>query len=294
MAKAAHRIRDGLLALADAKVAAGASRFFRQAYSAANDEFLGVRVPQTRAVVKEHADVIDADAVRELLADNRHEVRLAGGIALVSAYKAPKAMPMMFPGLSVDDARDAVVRFYLTHIAFFNNWDFVDLTADKIVGEHLLRVHSAEIQRVCDELEHTSKPEDMEPCLSKHMPAWYGSLLSSTDLWEVRISIVAMLALCRDHVAFVHIVCAWHLLRLNDGLRLSIMKAAFNSNDLIHKALGWVLRQSGKTHRAHLVKFLKHHVKISPKTTVRYATEHFDRSDARRYVDQARADNKRR
>ena len=100
------------------------------------DEFLGVRVPQVRQVVKLAAD-LPLEQVPQLLASQWHEVRLCGLLLLVARFER-------WAGKRVKDkpeavaARDEVVEMYLRHAERANNWDLVDLSAPKILGHWLL------------------------------------------------------------------------------------------------------------------------------------------------------------
>ena len=55
-------------------------------------------------------------------------------------------------------------------------------------------------------------------------------------------------------------------------------------HDLIHKAVGWMLREIGKRDRAALVTFLDANWLEMPRTAVRYAIEHFTPAARRRYT----------
>ena len=86
-------------------------------------------------------------------------------------------------------------------------------------------------------------------------------LSSSTSLWERRIAIVSTLA-------FVKKGDTADAFRLAAGLLT-------DKHDLMHKATGWVLRETGRVSRAALLKFLAKHYSLLPRTTLRYAIEHF-------------------
>ena len=92
------------------------------------DRFLGLRVPFTRSLVKEFKHIVEIDDVRYLVDSPWHEVRLAGFLSLVEIFNRRKRKK--------DDAgMPEVVDFYLSLIERGNNWDLVDLTPPKILGE---------------------------------------------------------------------------------------------------------------------------------------------------------------
>jgi 3-methyladenine DNA glycosylase AlkD len=84
-------------------------------------------------------------------------------------------------------------------------------------------------------------------------------LAQSDDMWERRIAMVATL----------------HFIRQNEfGPTLRIARLLLNdSHDLIHKAVGWMLREVGKRDRKALDAFLIRHYAVMPRTMLRYAIE---------------------
>ena len=120
----------------------------------AGDEFWGLKVPQTRAVLEEFSEV-PLEVAGELLDSPVHEARFFALAALVRAYARGDAA-----------ARAAIFDFYLSRTARINNWDLVDLSAPGIVGRHL---PSGGGRRVL------------------------GRLAASPLLWERRIAMVATL-----------------------------------------------------------------------------------------------------
>ena len=96
------------------------------------------------------------------------------------------------------------------------------------------------------------------------------TLAKSKDLWERRISIVATFA-------FIH------KKQYKDTVAISEMLLK-DKHDLIHKAVGWALREVGKKDIAVLKKFLKTHAKTMPRTTLRYAIERFDEKTRKHYL----------
>jgi 3-methyladenine DNA glycosylase AlkD len=86
-------------------------------------------------------------------------------------------------------------------------------------------------------------------------------LAKSPRLWERRISILA----------------TFHFIRQGDfGDTLQIAEMLLGDDeDLIHKAVGWMLREVGKRDQAILEAFLQKHCRTMPRTMLRYAIERF-------------------
>jgi 3-methyladenine DNA glycosylase AlkD len=95
-------------------------------------------------------------------------------------------------------------------------------------------------------------------------------LVLSNDLWERRVSIVS----------------TWAFIRKKD-LEWTFQigeKLLKDPHDLIHKAVGWMLREAGKQDEAALKNFLGHHVSSMPRTMLRYAIERFEKEERERYL----------
>ena len=86
------------------------------------DKFLGVTVPLTRKVAKNHKET-SYEVLEELLESEWHECRLCALLILIEKYKKEP---------------DVVFRFYLDHLKGINNWDLVDLSAPYILGAYLI------------------------------------------------------------------------------------------------------------------------------------------------------------
>jgi len=92
----------------------------------------------------------------------------------------------------------------------------------------------------------------------------------SDNLWEQRIAIVSTWA-------FIH--------RSDFNDTLSIAKMLFDSkHDLIHKAVGWMLREVEKQDRATLTTFLEENLSRMPRTTLRYSIEHYPEDERLGYL----------
>ena len=87
-------------------------------------------------------------------------------------------------------------------------------------------------------------------------------LASENHLWSQRIAIVSTFALIRKGQFADTFAIAEFLLP--------------HKHDLIHKAIGWMLREVGKRNSDALEEFLHDHVKQMPRTALRYAIERFD------------------
>ncbi len=182
------------------------------------DEFLGLKVPQTRTIVKTVASDTPLNEVPELLQSQWHEVRLCGLLILVDKFEKA-ATKRLIDDVQAIQTRDEIVRMYLRYAARANNWDLVDLSAPKIIGHWLLLptalggngigMNTYYKQQVLDEL------------------------AACDCLWKQRISIV----------------CTW---KTSQQGELSwcwryAEKHLHHPHDLMHKAVGWMLREMGET-----------------------------------------------
>ena len=123
LAEARRKLRAG----ADRKHARILQGFFKTGPGeyGEKDRFMGLRVPQVRQVARECPDLSVKDAVT-LLGSAIHEERLLALLVLVRSYQKDES------------ARADIYRTYLSHTRRINNWDLVDVSAEHIVGAHLL------------------------------------------------------------------------------------------------------------------------------------------------------------
>jgi 3-methyladenine DNA glycosylase AlkD len=96
-------------------------------------------------------------------------------------------------------------------------------------------------------------------------------LARSPLLWERRISIIATLHFIRHH-------------EFGETLKIAEILLG-DQEDLIHKAVGWMLREVGKRHLPSEEEFLRKHYRAMPRTMLRYAIERFPQTKRRRYLD---------
>ena len=195
------------------------------------DVFIGVRVPVIRKLARKYCD-IPVSGAQKLLISKIHEERLLALILLIAHYKNTD-----------DKGKKSIYTYYLNNTNYINNWDLVDISAEKIVGAYLFG-------------------RSRQP-LNK--------LARSTNLWERRIAIMSTLYFIR-HDDF------------SDTLYIA-EKLLMDDEDLIHKAVGWMLREVGNRDRNTEEQFLKQHYHSMPRTMLRYAIEKFPQSRRRQYLE---------
>jgi len=95
-------------------------------------------------------------------------------------------------------------------------------------------------------------------------------LARSENLWEKRIAIISTFNFIKKE-------------EFEDALAISELLLN-DSHDLIHKAVGWMLREIGKRDENILEDFLKKHYKEIHRTTLRYAIEKFEEEKRKNYL----------
>jgi 3-methyladenine DNA glycosylase AlkD len=220
---------EGLRNLEQAK---NLQRFFKTGKGeyGEGDIFLGIKLPVQREIAKKYKD-LNLTKIGELLKSKIHEHRLIALIILVNKYKK-----------SSEKEKEKIFHFYLNNTKFINNWDLVDLSSHRIIGNFLL---------------------------NKDKKILY-TLANSESLWERRIAIVSTLTFIGK-------------MEFEDTLALSEILLK-DKHDLIHKAVGWALREVGKKEEKVLDDFLKFHYKNMPRTMLRYAIEKFPEEKRKKYL----------
>lgn len=196
------------------------------------DSFIGVVVPICRIIAKKYSD-ISMPGVTSLLKSKVHEERMVGLFILINKYKAGSS-----------DDKQNIFAFYLKNTKYINNWDLVDLSAHKILGDYIW--NNPRKQKVLNRL------------------------AASDNLWERRMSVISTFYFISQNSFHKSLEMAEIL--LND------------SHDLIHKAVGWMLREIGKRNQEVEESFLKKHYKNMPRTMLRYAIEKFPESLRKKYL----------
>jgi len=153
-------------------------------------------------------------------------------------------MTLRYEQASTEKDRLGALNFYLNHHLALNNWDLVDLTVSKVWGDYLLH--------------HPEKRKDLYH---------WGR---SQNLWERRLAVVGTLTLIKAG-------------QFKEILDLSVMLLD-DQEDLLHQAVGWMLREVGKKDKQVLVDFLLKYAARLPRTTLRYAIEHFSETERKKYL----------
>lgn len=226
----ANDIEATLLSMADERHARQLLRFFKTGPGeyGEGEKFIGLKNPQVRMVVKEAWKDTPLQEAIKLVKSPLHEVRLCGLLIMVEQYlKAMKSKDA--------DEMNLIFNTYISLHPHINNWDLVDLSAIKIVGNH----------------------ESLNPEISlmNEWIEWEGH-----TIWQQRIAMVSTWMLIRHGQADV---CFQRAAKLLDS-----------SHDLLHKAAGWMLREAWKKgYKNELREFLEHYITRMPSVMLSYASE---------------------
>lgn len=266
-----------MMVCADPSQVPGLARFFKTGPGqyGEGDKFLGIKVPVTREVVKGCWKSVSFDDLEECITSEFHEVRLAALLTLVEIFKHAKRPPIRSgvtscPAPTGHLLQQQCVDFYLAHTQYINNWDLVDLSCYPLLGEWLLGASDRSLL--------------------------YDLARSGKTLWEQRIGMVSTMTFIRHG-------------QLADTFAIADI-LLHHSHDLIHKAVGWLLREAGKKDKPALVSYLQgldparhsrpdresHSVphsgldpespryRVMPRTMLRYAIEKFPEPERQRYL----------
>ena len=227
------------------------------------DEFLGLKVPQTREVVKAAGQDFSLEEVPELLKSRWHEVRLCGFLILVAKFEK-LATKRMENNAEAIKKRDEIVRMYLQYAEQANNWDLVDLSVHKILGHWLLLPTNGLPQT-------PPKGKGFPDMNTDYKRQVLDELAASPCLWKQRMSIV----------------CSWKTSQMGDPswcLRYAEIHL-HHPHDLMHKAVGWMLREMGKRVSMDLLReFLRQHAHEMPRTMLRYAIEKMSEKERKEWM----------
>jgi len=221
------------------------------------DEFLGLKVPQTREVVRNIWKDLPLSEVPILLMSKWHEVRLCGLLILVAKYEKLSTKRLVNDAEAIKK-RDEILTMYLQYAERANNWDLVDLSAPKILGAWV-KTPSCPPAKGDDPMQIEYKRQILD------------ELAASDNLWKQRMSMV----------------CTWKTLQTGDPswcLRYAEIHL-HHPHDLMHKAVGWMLREMGKRCSMDLLRdFLRLHAHEMPRTMLRYAIEKMSEEERKEWM----------
>jgi len=277
--KVVREIQDCLRHQLDPDRAAILQRFFKTGPGeyTEGDKFLGLTVPQLRALAKRYRGLPLRDTSR-LLRSPIHEERLLALLLLVQAYRdedrvvaaflrnaehssKPKDTALHRSAATMARKRQRqIYDLYLRSTKFINNWDLVDCSAEHIVGAFLCS-HAA-LPACGRDTAKSRQRGDRAPRLQR--------LARSESLWERRIAVLATFHFIKHGEFAPTLRIARLLLR--------------DEHDLIHKAVGWMLREVGKRDVAVEEAFLRRHYRQMPRTMLRYAIERLPERRRRCYL----------
>ena len=217
------QLKREMRALGNKQKAVILARFFKTGKGeyGEGDQFLGITVPVSRSIAKKYKELHFSD-IKELLTSEVHEERLVALLILVHNFT-----------FGDENRKREIYNYYLTHAKFINNWDLIDLTAEKIVGEFLLGKSIEVLEK----------------------------LATSDNLWERRIAIISTYQFIKNN-------------RFEETFKIAKILIS-DKHDLIHKAVGWMLREVGKRSLVVEKNFLKKYYRRMPRTMLRYAIERF-------------------
>ena len=226
------RLINELETLANKEQAENLQRFFKTGKGEYGDGdiFLGISVPMQRKIAKRYLN-LSLSKIQELLKSEIHEHRFIALLILIEKYAKGN-----------ERDKENIFGFYLKNTKYINNWDLVDISSHKIIGDFL-------------------KEKDRKILYA---------LANSKNLWEKRISIISTFSFIKDK-------------DFGDALALSEILMN-DSHDLIHKAVGWVLREIGNKDLEVEENFLKFHYKKMPRMMLRYAIEKFEEGKRKKYL----------
>ncbi|GAB7140858.1 DNA alkylation repair protein [Deferribacterales bacterium RsTz2092] len=226
---------NALKSAGDAQLMAHHAKFFQthKGGYGEGDKFIGLTVPATREIAKPYIN-LPHNSIAKLLQNDWHEVRFAALVIIIAR---------------MNEEPDAMRTLYAENVDYINNWDLVDLSADKVLGRYYRETNG---QKGC-----------------------YRGLLNdyanSGMLWRERISVVA----------------TFYQLNKYGETDLTVKRAEHfltHKHDLMHKATGWAMREVGKKDRQSLITFLNKYATVMPRTMLRYSIEHLPPEQRKHYM----------
>lgn len=200
------------------------ARFFKTGVGqyGEGDMFLGITVPLSRKIAIKYGH-ISLSSVKILIRNKYHEIRLVAILILVHKYRKSTEL----------EDKNKIIDFYLSHTKYINNWDLVDLSAQYILGDFLLKKNNKTI---------------------------LFTLAKSKNLWEQRIAMISTFAFIYAGEYKITFKLAKMFLKNKNDL---INKASGWMLREVGKRIS----------EKELCNFLDKYYKIMPRTMLRYSIE---------------------
>ena len=207
---------------ADPTQVAGLARFFKTGPGqyGEGDKFLGIKVPVTREVVKECWKEVDWANLEECISSEYHEVRLAALLTLVEIYKHAGKVQLQGQRLQKQTPRTQLQQDCIDF--YLSHTDYINNW---------------------DLVDLSCYPLLGEWLLDKDRKLLYELAQNGKTIWEQRIGMVSTMTFIRHG-------------ELQDTFAIADI-LLHHPHDLIHKAVGWLLREAGKRDKNALEEYLR-------------------------------------
>lgn len=229
-----EKIKEELSKFENPQKAIFLQRFFKtkEGQYGFGDKFLGVSVPVQRKIASKFKDT-PLPEIDKLLNSKLHEERLVSLFILVDKFKKGN-----------EKIKEEVFNFYLSKTKNINNWDLVDSSAHKIVGEYLLKNKNEELLK---------------------------KLARSKNLWERRIAMIATY----QFIINGNSRTTYEIANLLLSDRHELIQKAVG---------WMLRETGKRVSEAELQEFLKTRYKKMPRTALRYAIERFPQEIRLKYL----------
>ena len=270
-----------MLSHADPSQVDGLSRFFKTGPGqyGEGDKFLGIKVPVTREVVRDCWRELDFADLEECVSSEYHEVRLAALLALVEIFAHVDKRPRVKPGVT-ETIKSGVMATKHDDTSFRTRSGISRESCVDFYLDHTRYINNWDL------VDLSCYPLLGVWLLDKDRALLYELARNGKTIWEQRIGIVSTMTFIRHG-------------QLSDTFAIADI-LLHHPHDLIHKAVGWLLREAGKRDKAALEAWLQEipgqarddvsvmpgrdRASLMPRTMLRYAIEKFPEDERQRYL----------
>ncbi len=250
-------LKNELKSVADKDKIENMQRYFKTGKGeyAEGDNFLGVTVPLQRKISKKFK-TLSLKEISSLLKENIHEYRLTAVFILVNLYARQKDKNEQKNKNEQQDKNRHKIE----------NYQKTENRQKEIVDFYLNHIEYINNWDLVDSSAH----KILGPYfLEREKSVLYG-LANTNHLWSQRIAIIATFHFIKNN-------------HFEDTMKIAEILLN-HKHDLIHKAVGWMLREVGKIDINSEKEFLDKYYKSMPRTMLRYAIEKFPESLRQQYL----------